>query len=222
LTEGLFEGPDGDAGLRSSLREEARVYGVHHLHQRLQEVDPEAARRIHPHDLVRIVRALEVYILTGIPISYHQRRHGFSSRRYHVLYLGVAMERTVLKGRIHRRVDRMIQEGLLEEVKGLMEMGYGPDLPSMQSLGYRHVGRYLQGLWSLQEAVEKMKRDTCRFARRQMTWFRSVDGVVWFPPDRCEEMILRVEKFYESNSGSLDIFPKGCYKKKDKMKFKYP
>ncbi len=197
LHRGLFEGPDGDNLLRDALRHEVEERGVEALHLDLQRLDPEAARRIHPRDVVRIVRALEVYHRTGVPISVHQRRHGFGEERYHAIYLGISMSKSALYSRIDTRVDGMMANGLLEEVEGLMRLGYGPDLPSMKAIGYRHMAAYLRGELSLDEAVTQMKRDTRRYAKRQMTWFRRLPEVHWFQGEEASDALEKVKRFLD-------------------------
>ena len=195
LTRGLFPFGGSNSVLRRSLQERARKEGVGALYETLTQVDPEASRRIHPHDLFRIVRALEVFLMSGTPISEHHRQHGSGQERYRVLYLGLHRERPELFQRIDTRVDDMARGGLLEEVKGLLDKGYCPDLPSMRALGYRHMIAHLQGQVSLDEAFRAMKRDTRRFARRQLTWFRAMDGVHWFQPQEQGRMLDLVRGF---------------------------
>ena len=190
LTRGLFDGHGGDREVRERLREEARTRGTESLHGRLAQVDPDAAARIHPNDLFRVIRAIEVYLGTGLPISRHHATHGFAEERYRALYLGLDVERSVLHERIDARVEEMMSRGLVPEVDGLIRRGYGLDLPSMRALGYRHVGMYLRGHVSLEEAVLLLKRDTHRYARRQMTWFRAMSEVRWFP-GRDSGMVLK-------------------------------
>lgn len=165
-----------DPTLRARLQAEVQRYGSPFLHQKLQEVDPEAAHQLHPNDAVRIIRALEVYYHTGCPISRLQRRETPSRR---LVKFGLSLPRPLLYQRINERVDRMMAAGFLEEVRNLLSRGYSPDLTSMKSLGYRHMVAYLQGRGSLEEAVEQFKRDTRRFAKRQITWFRREPDVIW-------------------------------------------
>lgn len=197
LHRGLFEGPDGDTSLRRALRQEVEERGVEALHLDLQRLDPEAARRIHSRDVVRIVRALEVYYRSGVPISAHQMRHAFSEERYHAIYLGINIAKSALYARIDNRVDGMMANGLLEEVEELMRLGYGPDLPSMKAIGYKQVGRYIRGELSIEEAVTQMKRDTRRYAKRQMTWFRRLPEVHWFEREEASDALEKVKRFLD-------------------------
>lgn len=178
LLYGIFPGPGEDPALRSTLYREAQELGPEGFHRRLQEVDPEAASKIHPHDLFRIVRALEVYLLTGRPISEHQKDHR-RPQLQPIVYIGLKRKREVLYRLIEERVDRMIEKGLLQEVEGLLRMGYTKALKPMQSLGYRHLIEHLEGIYSLDQAVALFKRDSRRYAKRQMTWFTKEEGIEW-------------------------------------------
>ncbi|MBM4465368.1 MAG: tRNA (adenosine(37)-N6)-dimethylallyltransferase MiaA [Chloroflexi bacterium] len=164
--------------LRAKLYRQAEAEGEEALHARLWEVDPAAAQRIDPHNVRRVIRALEVYLETGQPISELQRK---KPPPYRILHIGLTMERQELYRRIDQRVDRMIEEGLVEEVRRLVERGYGYDLPSMSGLGYQQIGLYLRGLVSMEEAVQLIKRHTRRFVRHQYNWFRLDDANThWF------------------------------------------
>ena len=164
--------------LREELYRLAELEGPEALHARLWEVDPAAAARIDPRNVRRVVRALEVYAETGRPISELQRR---SPPPYRTLQIGLTMEREELYRRIDARVERMIERGLVEEVRGLIERGYGLDLPAMSGLGYREIGLYLKGEIGLEEAIRLIKRNTRRFVRHQYNWFRLDDpDIHWF------------------------------------------
>jgi len=180
--------------LRTELYREAKVEGGVALHARLRQVDPVAAEKIDPRNVRRVIRALEVYLETGRPISELQRRR---PSPYRVLQIGLTMERAALYRRIDQRVDRMIGRGLVEEVRGLVEQGCGYELPAMSGLGYRQVGCYLRGEINLEEAIRLIKRDTRRFVRQQYNWFRLDDeGIRWFqalddPYERIRGVILQ-------------------------------
>jgi tRNA dimethylallyltransferase len=164
--------------LRAELYRQAEIEGEEALHAHLREVDPVAAERIDPRNVRRVVRALEVYLETGQPISELQRKR---PPPYRNLQVGLTMERQELYRRIDERVDRMIEEGLVEEVRRLVEQGYGYDLPSMSGLGYQQIGMYLRGQTSLEEAIQLIKRHTRRFVRHQYNWFRLDDWTIrWF------------------------------------------
>jgi len=160
-----------------------------HPHERLAKEDPEAARRIHPHDDVRAQRALDVYLRTGRSITEFQTDHGYSEHRYRACMIGLTMDREKLYERINDRVDRMIRAGLLDEVRSLLDSGYEASLPSMQGLGYRHMHGVLEGSLPMADAVRLMKRDTRHYAKRQMTWFQNKEKVTWYHPSGGEKEI---------------------------------
>ena len=197
LLHGLFKGRTADAQVIARLEEEARRTGPAVLHQRLSRVDPDAARRIHPNDRFRVIRALEVFETTGRPISHFHRDHRFVSHRYTALKLGLTMAREKLYDRINRRVDLMMDMGLLNEVEKLITMGYDCRLKTMQSIGYRHVCEYLGGATSFEEMVDLLKRDTRRYAKRQYTWFRKQPDIIWVDPGDTAGAVERVRRFME-------------------------
>lgn len=167
-----------DPALRATLEAQAQAKGHAWLHQRLEDVDPQAAQKIDARNVRRVIRALEVYKKTGIPITEHQRK---KAPPYLVLQIGLTMERELLYQRIDRRVDKMIELGLLQEVNNLVEAGYGWDNPAMLGLGYRQIGQYVRGQASLEEAVALIKKETRRFVRQQYNWFRLDDERIhWF------------------------------------------
>jgi len=179
LTQGIFASPKTDPAIRQRLKQEGKEKGPDFLYGRLSEVDPKTASRLHPHDLFRIERALEVFESTGVPISFYREQHGFGERSYLTLKIGLEMKRDDLYRCINDRVDRMVERGLLDEVRRLMELGYGPQLKPMQSLGYKQVVRFLAKEVDWTEAVRQIKRDTRHYARRQWTWFRADPEVRW-------------------------------------------
>lgn len=179
LAEGLFPGPPSDPDLRAGLRAEAEAKGRPALHARLAAVDPEAAESIHPHDLVRIVRALEVYVLTGEPISSMQRRAAETPGPFRLVAVGLVRPRAALAERITARVEAMIDAGVAEEVSSLLEAGYGLELPALQGIGYRQIAEHLAGVCTMEEAQADIMRETRRYAKRQMTWFRKLPGIEW-------------------------------------------
>jgi tRNA dimethylallyltransferase len=191
LTQGLFASPKIDPEIREHLKQEAKVKGADLLYQRLREVDPKTASRLHPHDLVRTIRALEVFDATGIPISFFREQHRFGERPYLTFKMGVETNREELYRRIEERVDRMIEQGFLQEVEGLLEMGYGAELNPMQSLGYKQVVRFIRKEIRWVEAVREMKRDTRHYAKRQWTWFKSDSEVRWRDGGTDRQTIFR-------------------------------
>ncbi len=178
LTRGLFEAPAPSEAIRDRHRQEAARDGVPALHARLADVDPASASRIHENDLVRISRGLEVHELTGRPISELQQAHRFAEPRYPAMLLCLSPPREVLWPRIERRVQAMMDLGWLDEVRRLADAGHGHSKP-MGSLGYRQLMQHLRGELDLPEAVRQTVRDTRRFARRQIAWFRQEQDVVW-------------------------------------------
>jgi len=179
LTQGLFTSPQIDPGVRERLKQEAQEKGGDVLFQRLKRVDPKTASKLHPRDLFRTIRALEVFDSTGIPISFYREQHRFGERPYLTLKIGLETNRVALYRRIDQRMDRMIEVGFLQEVEGLMEMGYSAELKPMQSLGYKQMVQFLSKKIGWTEAVREMKRDTRHYAKRQLTWFKADPEVHW-------------------------------------------
>jgi len=179
LVDGLFDLNARDPELRHSLKLQAQVVGLEALHRKLSEVDPETASRVHPNDFHRISRALEVYYLTGKPISDIRRTYRSGRVDADVLMIGLMVDRELLYRRIGDRVDRMVSDGLVEEVEALLDMGYDPNLNSLRTVGYREIIDYLYGRCSLFEAIDRIKLNTRRYAKRQMTWFRKDERIRW-------------------------------------------
>jgi tRNA dimethylallyltransferase len=180
---GLTQTP-ADPALRDALDREAAEEGAPALHARLAEVDPEAALRIHPNDRIRIVRALEVYERTGVPISAQQAQDAEQRRARPAAKFALTAPREVLFERIDRRVDGMVEMGLEDEVRSLLARGYGPDLPPLRSLGYSEMAAFIRGEISLDEAIQAIKTNTRRFAKRQLTWFRADKELTWIDVDQ--------------------------------------
>jgi tRNA dimethylallyltransferase len=194
LLHGLFPAPPADKQLREGLRRLEREKGTWHLHRQLAEVDPEAASRIHPNDTFRVIRALEIYRLTGTAISEHQRRHRFSDSAFTALKIGLMRDRQEIYRRIEARVDSMISAGLEEEVKQLLAHGYAPSVKAFQSLGYQQMLSCIQGEITRDEAIRMIKTNTKRYAKRQLTWFRKDQEIKWrtLPePTAAVEELLR-------------------------------
>ena len=178
LAGGLCPAPPRDAGLRAQLMADERMTpGC--LHRRLQGRDAAAAARLHAHDHVRVVRALEVVLLTGRPLSEWQAAHAFQDQTLSIICIGLTLERAALYERINRRCREMIEAGLIDEVHGLWQRGFGPELPALRSIGYREIGAYLRGDLELETAVEQMACATRHLAKRQLTWFRAVPRLRW-------------------------------------------
>jgi tRNA dimethylallyltransferase len=196
LLGGLINTPGPDEALRVHYKKMAAEYGKAYLYELLRERDPQAAARLNQNDAVRIIRALEVLDLTGESITRRQADHAFQSPwSYRYLKVGFSVDKEPLQERIFARVDRMIEAGLVAETRSLLDQGYGLELKSMQSLGYRHMVRFLNGDWSLEEATNLMKRDTWQYAKRQMTWFKKDEEIFWFSPNNVLEIKARVWSF---------------------------
>lgn len=194
LTRGICSGPPSDPEIKESLSQAEKSVGLPALYDELSRVDPDAASRIHPNDRQRIHRALEVFHLTGVPISSYQKTHRFEETVLPAVKVFVFRERDELYARINNRVDEMIAQGFVEEVRRLLNMGYGPDLKPMQSLGYRQISLYLLGGLSMEEAIHQMKRETRRYAKRQLTWFRGDPEFRWFPVRDFESILKWIEE----------------------------
>jgi tRNA dimethylallyltransferase len=194
LTHGICEAAPGDAGVREELLEELQEHGLTRLHADLQRVDPDLAGRVQPRDRQRILRGLEVFRVTGRPLSSWQARHRFQTNLHRTIKIFLSRPRKELYQRINQRVEAMMAQGFLEEVRSLLERGYGPELKSMQSLGYRHLALHLAGKTSLDDTVSTIQRDTRRYAKRQLTWFRADPEYLWLPVDQPEELNRLVDQ----------------------------
>ncbi len=174
-----FTENDGDTAIRRELEKLAQTQGAVCLHQMLQEIDPESAAAIHQNNVKRVIRAIEFYRQTGKKISLHNEQEREKQSPYQFLYYVLDTDRKTLYERIDRRVDRMMEHGLVDEVKHLADMGCTRDMVSMQGLGYKEILDYLSGEITLEEAVYILKRDTRHFAKRQITWFKRERDVRW-------------------------------------------
>ena len=176
-----------DGEFRREMAEYARVHGNSALHEMLREKDPEAAAQIHENNVRKIIRALEFARSTGARISDHNAAEREKESPYNFAYFVLERDRQVLYDRIDRRVDVMMQDGLLEEVTRLRDMGYTPELPSMQGLGYKQLLKYLAGEYTLDQAVTAIKTETRHYAKKQITWFKREKDVIYLDADRCTE-----------------------------------
>ncbi len=174
-----FDNQDTDDAYRAELEKIAKTQGNEILHNRLKEIDPVSAEKIHANNVKRVIRALEFYKLTGKPISEHNEAEQQKESPYNFAYFVLTDDRENLYKRIDLRVDIMLKNGLLDEVKKLKEMGYHRDMVSMQGLGYKEILDYFDGKTSLEEAIYILKRETRHFAKRQLTWFRREKDVIW-------------------------------------------
>jgi tRNA dimethylallyltransferase len=192
-----------DLDLRAKLKAHAEAIGAEALHAELAAVDPQAAQKLDPRNVRRVIRALEVYQKTGMPISEHQHK---SPPPYNILLIGLTMPRERLYERIDQRIDRMMERGLLAEVERLVEAGYGWGLPATSGLGYRQIGQYLQGEVSLEEAVALIKKETRRFVRQQYNWFRLDDPRIrWFEVGEGEKTYRQVRNWVETGNEQANI-----------------
>ena len=194
IVDGLFEGPGADPLLRERLEREAAQRGVDVLHERLRACDPVSADRIHPNNIVRVIRALEVYELTGTPMSELQQQWRPEKQRYPFIAFGLTMPRALLYCRIEQRVDVMLANGLIAEVESLLAAGYARDTVALQSFGYRELIAYLDGECTYLEAVQQLKQNTRRFAKRQLTWFRKDTRVEWIDRESTLDIITHLLK----------------------------
>ena len=196
LLAGLFHQEEEVHEVRLRLARELADQGLPALLARLQALDPATARRLAKGDTYRIVRALEVVEATGHPLSEAHAAHGFQDRPYDTLKLGLELPREELYRRIEARVDAMLAQGWLEEVRGLLPR-YPPGIKPLQALGYRHLVAHLEGRLSLAEATEQTKKETRRYAKRQLTWFRADPEVRWFHPGQGQEALDLLKNFFQ-------------------------
>ncbi|HZG16082.1 MAG TPA: tRNA (adenosine(37)-N6)-dimethylallyltransferase MiaA [Candidatus Bathyarchaeia archaeon] len=187
-----------DPELRERLQRIADVEGNEALHQRLEAIDPITAKRLHPNDVKRIIRAIEIYEVTGYKMAEFQHRAKYSP--YDLYMIGLTMDRDKLYERINQRVELMIEAGLVEEVRQLLDQGYDPSLVSMQGLGYKELIPYLYGEITLERAVNEIKQRTRHFAKRQLSWFRRMTEIEWFDmtdPAGHEEVLQTITERLE-------------------------
>lgn len=182
-----FDETQTDDRYRQELEQFAVKQGTQALHDRLRKVDKESAEAIHPNNVKRVIRALEYYKQTGQKISDHNEEQRKKASPYQFAYFVLERSRSQLYERINRRVDQMFEQGLLDEVRNLLTMGYSRDLVSMQGLGYKETAAYLDGEMTLEEARETIKRDTRHFAKRQLTWFRRETETDWINMENYQE-----------------------------------
>ncbi|HHV28678.1 tRNA (adenosine(37)-N6)-dimethylallyltransferase MiaA [Acetivibrio mesophilus] len=192
-----------DWELRKKLADEAKEKGNEYLHNKLREIDPKAAENIHMNNVKRVIRAIEVYTHTNKPISVHQEESRKNPPKHNFILIGITMDREKLYDRINKRVDMMLENGLVREVEKLIEMGYDKSTIAMQGLGYKEILSYLKGEITLEEAAEILKRDTRRYAKRQMTWFKRIENVYWINKDEfdSDEEIIKNIKYCLATSG---------------------
>jgi tRNA dimethylallyltransferase len=192
LLQGIFAGPGADPKIRERLNQEVEQYGLHKVYARLQELDQAAAAKISPKDRIRTIRALEIYELTGKPISYWQSHKESIVSRFKFICFGIDLDRKKLYEKINLRVDQMMSNGFLNEVRNIDRLGYSFDLPALRTFGYLDVLDYLQGRIGLEDATEIFKQKTRNFAKRQLTWFRHQLELSWIEAQTAnsDEVIL--------------------------------
>ncbi len=190
--DGLFDAPEIDAGVRHRLRERLRSEGAEKLLDELKRIDPEAAKGLLPQNYTRILRALEVFYSSGMPISRLQAER-IATPDFKTLQFGIMIEREELYRRIEKRVDEMISAGLVDEVRELLRRGFDPGLNSLQTVGYKEVIGYLRGEVTFEDMVALIKMNTRRYAKRQMTWFRKDSRIIWMDASRRRSGEVAVE-----------------------------
>ncbi|PKL81692.1 MAG: tRNA (adenosine(37)-N6)-dimethylallyltransferase MiaA [Ignavibacteriae bacterium HGW-Ignavibacteriae-3] len=180
LTKGIFDSVDNDPDYREELLEQREKFGNEFLYNQLKAVDPESAANMLPQNWKRVIRALEVLHLTGEPIWKIQQNHSRTSDLKFCMY-GLSWDRETLYKNIEKRVDKMISSGLVDEVKQILDMGYNKNINSLNTVGYKEIISYLENEISLDRAIELIKRNTRRYAKRQLTWFRKDELINWLP-----------------------------------------
>lgn len=175
-----------DKEYRQELENIALQKGNQFIYNMLNEVDPDWAKKLHPNDTKRIIRALEVYKCTGETMSYQNAQSRLNESKYNFVIMGLSMERELLYSRINARVDKMIEEGLIDEVENLVKMGYNKEMTSMQGIGYKEIIDYFDGKYSKSETIDIIKMESRRYAKRQFTWFKRVEEINWFDVTNIE------------------------------------
>ena len=202
LLEGIFPGVPGDEQIRQILKERLLAEGSFKLHEELELCDRVSAIRIHPNDTHRLLRALEVFHVSGIPWSEHIHRHQKRTEEEegvdftNALQLGLTTDRASLYQRINSRCDSMLRSGLEEEVRKLVAMGYDQSLKAFGSIGYRHMIHYINGQWDWEETVRLLARDTRRYAKRQYTWFSNLPDIQWFDVNDQQKIVHTVDTWF--------------------------
>ena len=206
LVRGLCPAPQGDPKVRADLKVLREQGGRDGLYAELMRVDPVTAARLHPNDESKVMRALEVYRLSGRLMSEMQAEHQFQEASFSSLLIGLQRSKELLYRRIDERIDWQLAHGMVEETRALLDRGYSRELGAMKGLGYRHIAAYLANECDEAEMVRQFKRDTRRFAKRQMTWFRKEPGVEWFCIDEGEPLeqvgsrvITRIKEFLKGH-----------------------
>jgi tRNA dimethylallyltransferase len=206
LTEGLCPAPPADPDVRAALARELAAHGVAALHAELVRQDPDAASRIAPRDAVRISRALEVLRITGRPLSAWQQEHAFADRPWDVLVLVLSPPANELEARIARRSRQMWDEGLVAETEAVLSAGFAPDLKPLQAIGYREAQEHLRGALDREQAIERMRVATRRYAKRQRTWFRALRDAEWLEGhERLDDLLRRIDHHLDRGAHAAHV-----------------
>ncbi|SNR88041.1 tRNA dimethylallyltransferase [Anaerovirgula multivorans] len=190
--------------LRNQLQEEALEYGNEYIHNKLKAIDPQAAERIHKNNVKRVIRAIEVFNESGDSIGDFHKDVKFNNE-YDLVLIGLTRDRQELYERVNQRVDIMMNNGLIEEVKSLIDLGYSEDLVAFKGLGYKEIISHLKGEYSLIEAIEILKRDTRRYAKRQLTWFKRLEKMKWYNLSEYTSNEKLIDNIMEYVEGHFDI-----------------
>jgi tRNA dimethylallyltransferase len=199
LLKGIIDTPDVDENIRNHYRRLRDTHGKEFLYDLLMKRDSSAAAKINANDSVRVIRALEVMEQTGESITVKQKRHSFADCPYKTYKIGLQIDRKELRQRIILRTEKMISDGLLDEVKNVLSMGYNENLKPLQSLGYKQMIGFLRNQYNWESSIDLIKRDTWHYAKRQMTWFSADKEINWFNRDSLEEIRKNVENFWKGN-----------------------
>jgi len=189
LLDGLFPGGKSDAALRQKLEKEAQEKGLESLRAKLMEVDPAYCQKIHDNDKVRIIRALEIFLSTQKPLSQHFLNTRSHVGDFNIIKIGLKLERQGLYKKIEKRTDEMFEKGIIREVENLLKQGVDENSPPFRALGYKNALKFIRKEMPLEEAISLTKRDTRHYVKRQMTWFRKMEGISWFSADDFEAVL---------------------------------
>lgn len=199
LIDGIFNSAEADHGYRKYLTEQKKLFGNEYLYEELKKIDPESAKKMLPQNWKRIIRALEVFHLSGKTIGYHQKEYS-RNLKINFRQYGISWEREVLYKRIEARVDEMIEKGLISEVEKIIKKGYSKNLNSLNTVGYKEIISYLSSEISLEKAIELIKRNTRRFAKRQLTWFRKDKRIIWFEIKSLKDLLAAADKIIKTEN----------------------
>lgn len=194
VIDGIFDGPSADKNIREMLKKKSVELGKEYLYNELLNIDPDYAKKIHPNDLLRVIRALEVYYITKIPLSLFFKNQKKNSI-YNYLYIGIKRDRAELYSIINQRVNDMIKSGFIDEVKTIKEKGYS----NIKAIGYNYIIDYLEGRIDLQKAIELISRDTRHYAKRQFTWFHSDKRIDWYDAKEYDKIEKKLSEWLKEN-----------------------